>query len=121
MHVGDLIDQGLAFSVGEFVGMGDGLRGRTAVLAGQITGLCDFPDGQKRRFVEVQPAAGGNCVHRFHGEPPLEPGLTWTAPGSNRALERGVTSDSYPEDQHLRVVGCDWDHFIWGQFSVLEL
>jgi hypothetical protein len=46
--------------------MGDGLGGGAAMLAGQVTRLCDFPDGKERGFVEVQPATSGNIVHRLH-------------------------------------------------------
>jgi hypothetical protein len=46
--------------------MSDGLGGGAAVLAGQITGLGDFPDGEERGFIEVQPATSGNVVHRLH-------------------------------------------------------
>ena len=67
LHGGDLIDQGFAFVRAELVGMRDGLGGSAAMLAGQITGLRDFPDGQKRSFIEIQPAAGGNAVHWLHG------------------------------------------------------
>ena len=66
VHVGDLVDKRLAFSVGELVGMRDGLGGGAAVLAGQVTGLRDFPDGQEGGFVEVEPATCGNVVHRLH-------------------------------------------------------
>ncbi len=59
-HVGDLVDEGLAFFVVSWSGCGDGLRGGAAVFAGQITGLGDFPDGEERGFVVIQPAAGGN-------------------------------------------------------------
>ncbi len=67
LHVGDLIDDGLALFSGELVGVRDGLSCGAAMFAGKITGLCDFPDGEERRFVEVQPAAGGNLMHGLHG------------------------------------------------------
>ena len=66
VHVGDLVDKGFAFSVGELVGMGDGLGGGAAVLAGKVTGLCDFPDGKEWSFVEIKPATCGNVMHRLH-------------------------------------------------------
>ena len=66
VHIGDLINKRLAFSVRQFVRMRDGLGGGAAVFAGQITGLRDFPDGKKGGFVKVEPAASGNIVHRLH-------------------------------------------------------
>ena len=66
VHLGDLVDQRLALGVIELVGVGDGLSGGAAVLAGQVAGLCDLPDGKKGGFVEVQSATGGNIVHRLH-------------------------------------------------------
>ena len=65
-HLGDLVDQRLAFGVGQFVGVGDGLGGGAAVLAGQVAGLRDLPDGEKGGFVKVQSATGGDVVHRLH-------------------------------------------------------
>ena len=47
--------------------MGDGLGGGAAMLAGQVTGLGDLPDGEEWGFVEVQSATGGDVVHRLHG------------------------------------------------------
>ena len=63
-HVGDLVDQRLAFGVGQFVGMGDGLGGGAAVLAGQVAGLRDLPDGQEGRFRRSSnpPRAGMLCI-----------------------------------------------------------
>jgi hypothetical protein len=58
VHLGDLVDQRLAFGVGQLVGVGDGLGGGAAVLAGQVAGLRDLPDGQKGGFVEVQARRG---------------------------------------------------------------
>ena len=66
VHLGDLVDERLAFFVRELVGVGNGLGGGAAMLAGQVAGLRDFPDGKKGRFVVVDPAAGGNVVHRLH-------------------------------------------------------
>ena len=66
MHCGDLIDERLALGRGQLVRVGNGLGGGAAVLAGQVAGLRDLPDGQKGGFIEVQPAAGGNGVHRLH-------------------------------------------------------
>jgi hypothetical protein len=93
LHGGDLIDQGFAFVRTELIGMGDGLGGGAAMLADQITRLRDFPDGQKRSFVEIQPAAGGNAVHGLHeglrwnrGQP--DPGKHKTLPGRS-IKERG--------------------------------
>ena len=39
------------------------LCGSAAMLARQITRLCDFPDRQKRRLIVVQPAASGYVMH----------------------------------------------------------
>jgi nucleotide-binding universal stress UspA family protein len=74
VHVGDLVDQRLAFGVGQLVGVGDGLGGGAAVLAGQVAGLRDLPDGQKRRFVvsSIPPRAGMlciGCIRRFPWQP----------------------------------------------------
>jgi hypothetical protein len=66
VHVRNLIDKRFAFRVRQFIGVGNGLCGSAAVLAGQVTGLRDFPDGQKRGFVKVEPATSGNIVHRLH-------------------------------------------------------
>ena len=66
VHLGDLVDERFAFFVGELVRMRNGLGGGAAVLAGQVTGLRDLPDGEEGRFVVVDPAAGGNVVHRLH-------------------------------------------------------
>ena len=65
-HRGDLVDQRLPLGVGQLVGVGDGLGGGAAVLAGQVAGLGDLPDGEEGGFVKVQPATGGNVVHRLH-------------------------------------------------------
>jgi hypothetical protein len=46
--------------------MSDGLGGGTAMLAGQVAGLRDLPDGEKGGFVKVQRATSGNVVHRLH-------------------------------------------------------
>ena len=90
LHVGDLVDQALAFGGGQLVGVGDGLGGGAAMLAGQVAGLRDFPDGQERSFVEVQPAAGGNVVHRLHG---ASSGIAANRPGRHR-LRWGKGHDS---------------------------
>ena len=66
VHRGDLVDQRLPLRVRQLIGMSDRLGGRPAMFAGQVTRLGDLPDGQKRGLVEVQPATGGNIVHRFH-------------------------------------------------------
>ena len=63
MHGGDLVDEGFAFGGGQLIGVRDGLGGGAAVLAGKITGLCDFPDGEEWGLVVIQPAAGGYVVH----------------------------------------------------------
>jgi hypothetical protein len=63
---GDLVDQRLPLGVGELVGMGDGLGGGAAMLAGQVAGLRDLPDGEEGGFVKVQSATSGDVVHRLH-------------------------------------------------------
>jgi hypothetical protein len=82
-HGRDLVDQRLPLGVGQLVGVGDGLGGGAAVLAGQVAGLGDLPDGEEGGFVKVQSATGGNVVHRLHetscgiradGFPTLSPG-----------------------------------------------
>jgi hypothetical protein len=140
-HGGDLVDQRLALGVGEFVGMGDGLGCCAAVLAGQIAGLRDLPDGEKGGLVEVQLSAVGNVVHRLH-EASSRIGVCW--PGRERtfvikvnqdsadkmvfpvgdhheSLRQGPLNgktalerhDSVPEEQPWHRTGCDLDHFIW--------
>jgi hypothetical protein len=76
--------------------MGDGLGGGAAMLAGQITGLRDFPDGQKRSFVEIQPAAGGNAVHRLHG----------ASVQSRRILPEQMSKEGN-RDADLKKAGCE--------------
>jgi hypothetical protein len=77
------------------------------MLAGQITGLRDLPDGQKGRFVKVQSATGGNIVHGLHRASSGNPGRlkAWAAP----RLER---RDSTLEEQPKDSTRCDWDHVI---------
>ncbi len=127
VHVGDLVDQRLAFLVRQFVGVGNRLRGGAAVLAGQIAGLRDFPDGKKRRFVVINPASCGNIVHRLHeaswGSKPSGaalhgawggadsgfklPGasaLAFSAPDRKTAFD---DHDSHSEDQLCGPSGCD--------------
>jgi len=88
-HLGDLVDQSLPFCVGELVGVGDGLSGGAAMLAGQVAGLRNLPDGEKRGFVKVQSATGGMlCIGCMR--PPTESGWggqeTRTCAGESRRL-----------------------------------
>jgi len=89
-HLGDLIDQLLALFMGQLVRVGNGLGRGATVLAGQVAGLGNLPDGQKGGFVKVQPATGGNVVHRLHTassriaaggrlKPASAPGIRWLA------------------------------------------
>ncbi len=129
----------LPSSCGQLVGVRDGLRGGAAMLAGQVAGLRDFPDGEERRFVVVDPAAGGNVVHRLHktsigiaasraGEAGSR-GREWNgfafkktqiaAERSGSTLNRRVklprATIPHSEDQDSRGSGCDWDHFTCAQ------
>ena len=76
--------------------MRDGLSGGAAVLAGKITGLSDFPDSKERSFVEVQPATGGNIVHRLHeASCGIGAGRTGKfAPDSNHGPGKRATSEA---------------------------
>ena len=126
MHVGNLIDERLAFRIRQFIGMGNGLCGSATVLAGQVTGLRDLPDGQKRSFVKVEPAASGNIVHRLHAtscgigaartgfrldsksKGPRARGRSGFRNWRKTALWR---HDSGLEEQVKRGSDCDSDHF----------
>jgi hypothetical protein len=84
----------------QLVGVGDGLGGCAAVLAGQIAGLRNLPDGQKGRLIEVQPAASWDIVHRLHIRPPAESRLTGPeagpAPGNERFTQLLKNSKALP-------------------------
>ncbi len=107
MQGGNLVDQRLSFGVGQLVGVGEGLGGGAAVLAGQIAGLRDLPDGQKRGFVIIQAAASGDIAHRFH-ETSSETGRK---PDGEKALSREKTvqqhHNSNPEGQPRQRTKCD--------------
>ena len=62
VHVGDLINERLAFLVRQLIGMRNGLRRRAAVFARQVAGLRDLPDCEKRRFVVVDLASCAKCA-----------------------------------------------------------
>ena len=49
----DLVDKLLAFVGAELHGVALGLRGGAAVHAGEVAGLCHFPDGDEGALVEV--------------------------------------------------------------------
>jgi hypothetical protein len=95
--------------------VGNGLRRRPAMLARQVARLRDLPDGQKRRFVKVEPAASGTIVHRLHKTSiesrPVGMRLLRLGLSAWPAIQNRTSHDSVLEEQQLRASGCDWDHF----------
>ena len=57
-HVGDLIDEGFAFDVGEFVGMAAGLGFSPAMATGEGAGAGDLPGDDEGLAIENRRAWG---------------------------------------------------------------
>ena len=93
MHGGNLVDKRFAFSVAQLVGMSDGLRCGAAMLAGQVAGLGDLPDGKEGGFVVVDSAAGGDILHHFQWH---KASIQIVAPGGGCKLRR--------TDQHFLMI-----------------